>query len=168
MTAFDIFVLVVAGIALISGFFAGIIKQLGTLAGFVAAIIACRLFGAEAAAWLAEMQGGQSAATTAIAYAGIFLLAFFAVKIVAHALGKLISALHLSVLDRLAGAAFRAAVWLFILSICFNVWAYAAPEQAPSGTLAEKVEQIAPAALGIAASKISELQNQMPDTSVRE
>ena len=168
MTAFDIFTIVVAAIAFISGFFTGIIRQVGTLAGFVVGIIACRLFGADVEAWLSSSVQGSGSATSVIAYAGLFLVAFFAVKILANAVRGLIGILHLSVLDRICGAAFRAAVWMFVLSLCFNLWAYAAPAEAPSGTLTDRVEQIAPWLLGVAASKAAVVKNQISEPDVKE
>ncbi len=126
MSAFDIFVVAVAAVGAVLGFRRGLIAQAGQIIALVGGIMACRLFGPEAVALLSG-EIPTPVADTAIAYALLFIAAYFLILIVARLIRGLAGAVHLGVLDRLAGAVFKACVWLLILSVLLNVWAALVP-----------------------------------------
>lgn len=126
MSTFDILVLVVALGGAVLGFRRGFIAQAGQIIAFVLGIMACRMFGPAVAAWLGSTT--DSATTdTAIAYAITYVGAYVAVLVVVRLVRGVVSAVHLGVFDRLGGAALKAGLWLFMLSIALNVWAAVIP-----------------------------------------
>ena len=146
--------IVTMGVALVWGAISGFFKQLGSLAGLVLGVVACRLFGPAVASALASGEGAPSLATVVIAYALTFIVVFFASKLVAYACRSVLQTLHVGLADRLAGAVFRAVLWLFAISLALNVWAVLAPGSGPEGGTARKVEAFAPWVVGQAQAKI--------------
>ncbi|MDE6287080.1 MAG: CvpA family protein [Muribaculaceae bacterium] len=126
MSAFDIFVIIVALAGAVLGFRKGLIAQAGQIIALMGGIMVCRIFGPQAVAMLSP-EIPAPAADTAIAYALLFIAAYFIILLVARLVRGVISAVHLGVLDRLAGAVFKACVWLLILSVLLNVWAALIP-----------------------------------------
>ena len=61
-------------------------------------------------------------------YVLVFIVAFLSVNLIAKLLHATVSALSLSPLDRVAGAIFRAALWIVIASACLNVYFQLAPQ----------------------------------------
>ena len=120
MSAIDILILVVVGVAVIMGFTRGIIGQVGQIAGLIGGIIAARLFGSRLAAFFAG-QEAPSAFDNVAGYVVVFLLAYFAVWLVARFIRGTVHAVHLGIIDRLAGAVFKGALWLLMLSIVLNM-----------------------------------------------
>ncbi len=121
MSAIDILILVVVGVAVIMGFTRGIIGQVGQIAGLIGGIIAARLFGSRLAAFFAG-QEAPSAFDNVAGYVVVFLLAYFAVWLVARFIRGTVHAVHLGIIDRLAGAVFKGALWLLMLSIVLNMY----------------------------------------------
>lgn len=153
MSAFNLIVLAVAGIAFVLGLRKGLIAQAGQIIALVAGIIACRTLGPMAVEWLsADNPAESSGADSALAYALTFLLVYAAVLLVARLIRGVVHAVHLSILDRLGGAVFKAGVWLLILSIALNVWAALAPSSDLTDVKAHperaRVLDIAPAVCG--------------------
>jgi len=151
MSAFNILVLVVAVIAAAMGFRRGLIAQAGQIIALLGGIMACRLLGPHAVVWL----GGDAPATatdTAIAYALTFLVTYGIILLAAHLVRGAVRAVHLGVLDRLAGAVFKLGVWMLILSVILNVWAAVAPDSELTDTRKHParahVMKIAPAVCG--------------------
>lgn len=161
MSAFDIFILVVAVASLVWGFAAGFMRQLGTLAGLLLAVVACRIYGADVSLWLARIQGDAMASTGTVvmAYIGLFLIVFLASKLVANLLRTIIHTLCLGIVDRLAGAVLKAVICMFVVSVGLNFWTLLAPDSVPDGVTARHVEQFAPQLVGLAASTVSDNTN---------
>lgn len=151
MSAFNILVLVVAVVAAVLGFHRGLIAQAGHIIALVLGIMACRIFGPQVVAWLSDT-APSSTTDTAISYALTFIAAYAVVLIVAHLLRGAVSAVHLGVLDRVAGAVFKSGLWLFLFSILLNVWAAVAPGSELTDTKAHPerayVLKVAPAVCG--------------------
>lgn len=146
--------LVAMGVALVWGFISGFFKQLGSLAGLVLGVIACRLFGGTVATALASGEGEPSAATVVMAYAITFIVVFFAAKLVAYACRSVLHTLHVGIADRLGGAVLRAFLWLFAISLALNVWGVLSPGSGPQGRTAACVEAFAPWVAGQAQAQI--------------
>lgn len=152
MSPFTIFLLLLAVLAGVLGFMKGFVRQAGSIAGLIAGVVACRLYGPDATRWLARVSSSADDSTmvAACAYAGLFVVAYLACVLLAGLLRKLLSGLRLGLVDRLAGAALKILVWAMLASVALNVWVAVMPDKRPSGTMARKVEQLAPALAGMA------------------
>ncbi|MDE6085781.1 MAG: CvpA family protein [Muribaculaceae bacterium] len=160
MTAIDIIIIVVFFGAVIYGYWKGVIVQLGSLAGILLGILACRLFGP----WLTEVLGGATGSSDAIdmgyingiiANVILFILGFLCAKLVARLVKTVTTAVKLSIVDKLLGVIFCLFEWFLVLSILLNVWQVLRPgvNVAASSTLgrgraARAVMDLAPAVLG--------------------
>ena len=72
--------------------------------------------------------GAYATLLRACVYVLVFIVAFLSVNLIAKLLHATVSALSLSPLDRVAGAIFRAALWIVIASACLNVYFQLAPQ----------------------------------------
>lgn len=117
--AIDIIILAIVVVGGVIGFNKGIVSQVGQIAGVIAGIIAARMFGAG----LADMiSGAQSPGTidTVCGYGLAFLAAYCLTWLVARMVRKVFHTVHLGIIDRLAGAAFKVAEWALLLSLAVN------------------------------------------------
>lgn len=155
MTTFEIFLIIFAAIAIVWGAIVGLIRQLGSIAGIVLGILACRLFGQDAAYWLASMaeSGSSRALLTVLAYVVVFLVAYLCAWAVARLVKVAAKKMQLGVLDRLCGAVFKLFLFMFCLSLAMNLWAAIAPDLSPTGKWAHRVEKVAPRILGSVTAK---------------
>lgn len=121
MSAIDILILVVVGVGAVMGFTRGIIGQVGQIAGVIGGIIASRLFGSRLAAFFAG-QDAPSAFDNVAGYVVVFLLAYLGIWLVARLVRGTVHAVHLGIVDRVAGAIFKGALWLLMLSMVLNFY----------------------------------------------
>jgi len=121
MSALDILILCVGGGALVMGYMRGIVAQVGQIVAVVAGVVVSRMFGPVLSSLLAA-GGDTSAATDISGYIVAFVGAYLAVWLIFRLARRTVHGLHLGVVDRLAGAAFKAAQWLLVLSMVLNVW----------------------------------------------
>lgn len=145
------FLLLVVIIAAALGFRSGVVKQAGAIAAIIIGVVACRMFGPQATAWVQTVTADDTSSlvTTVLAYAGLFIVTYFAVTLVALLVHRVVHAVHLGIIDRLAGAALKVLLWVFVLSIALNVWAAFVPDSRPDGVWAERVEALAPTVMGM-------------------
>ncbi len=125
--AIDIIIAILIIVAVVTGAIRGLVRQLGTLVAFIVAILACRFFApglAQTGAWTLPL----GTVLRACVYVLVFIVAFLSVNLIAKLLHATVSALSLSPLDRVAGAIFRAALWIVIASACLNVYFQLAPQ----------------------------------------
>ncbi|MDE6270121.1 MAG: CvpA family protein [Muribaculaceae bacterium] len=128
MSVFTIVTILIALVGLVLGYRSGLVAQVGQIIGLLGAIVACRMFGPVAMEWLGPRDPSESStALTAVAYAITFLVVYFAVLFVVRLIRGVVRSVHLGVIDRIAGAIFRAFVYLLLFSIVLNVWAVVAP-----------------------------------------
>lgn len=160
MSIIDIIIIIVFIGAVIYGYWKGIIVQIGSLAGILLGILACRLFGP----WLTDVLGGATGGSDAIdmhyvngvvANVILFLLGFISAKLVARVIKSMTTAVKLSFIDKLLGVIFCLFEWFLILSILLNVWQVLRPgtDITSSSTLgkgraAKAIVDLAPAVLG--------------------
>lgn len=165
MSAIDILIIIVFIGAVIYGYWKGVIVQIGSLAGILLGILACRLFGP----WLTEVFGGATGGSdsidmgyinSVIANVILFLLGFISAKLVARLIKTVTTAVKLSLVDKLLGVIFCMFEWFLVLSILLNVWQVLRPgiDITSSSTLgkgraAQAVMDIAPAVLGTETAK---------------
>ncbi len=152
MSPFEIFLLIVVAGAALLGYRSGIVRQIGSFAGIIAAIIACRIFGPQLAGYWSR--SASDASDTALyhilAYVVVAVLAYLAVVLVARMARNLIHGLHLGLLDRLAGALFKVLEWLLVCSLVYNVWVAVVPDSAPAAEDAwqHRLLTLAPTVIG--------------------
>lgn len=127
MAPIDIALLIVIALAAVWGFTKGFISQLGSLAAIVVGIIACRMLGPRAVGLI--MPGGAEAdsaftyyAAVAMAYSVIYIVAYYAVLLVARMLRLAVHAVFLGPLDRIGGALFNIAKCLIMVSFLLNIY----------------------------------------------
>ena len=160
MSAIDILISIVFIGAVIYGYWKGVIVQIGSLAGILLGILACRLFGP----WLTDLLGGATGASQSIdigyinsvvANVILFLLGFISAKLTARLIKTVTTAVKLSLIDKLLGVIFCLFEWFLILSILLNVWQVLRPgtditssSTLGNGRAADVVMDIAPAVLG--------------------
>lgn len=159
MSWLDIVIVTVAVLAVVYGVRKGFIVQIGALGGVIAGIVLCRLFARGLADFLTPAKAVTDSryAYDVCAYVVLFLAGYFGVRLIAHGLKQISSALCLSLVDRLLGAIFSLFEWLLILSVLMNVWQAFSPNRsvATYGKLmneqpAEFVLKLAPTTLGAA------------------
>lgn len=160
MSAIDIIIIVVFIGAVIYGYWKGVIVQIGSLAGILLGILACRLFGP----WLADLLGGATGESQSldmsyvngvVANVILFILGFICAKLVARIIKTVTTAVKLSLVDKLLGVIFCLFEWFLILSILLNVWQVLRPgtniiasSTLGNGRAARAVIDLAPAVLG--------------------
>lgn len=113
------------GVSMLVGAFRGLVYEVMSLAGWIAAFVFAQWFAADVAAWLPF---GEPQATWR--YAAGFVLVFvgvaFGVGLVASLMRRLITAVGLRPIDRLLGAVFgvaRAVVALLVLAVVVHLLA---------------------------------------------
>ncbi|MDE6300127.1 MAG: CvpA family protein [Muribaculaceae bacterium] len=151
--AFDILIFVVAGVGCITGFVKGILGQFGQLAGLAAGVIFARLTGGIVGGWLASSPDGPTAFESVCGYTIAFFVAYLSVWLAVRALRAVVRALHLGIIDRLAGAVFTTLLWSLMLSLAVNLYAVATDDAALLDGDARKpwrtvVVRLAPVTLG--------------------
>ena len=129
MSGLDILIIFLCVGALALGWRKGAIAQLGSIAGVVAGVIAARMAGARATAILAGLTGARPEVDSVTAYAlqaggyiAVFALVWLAVWVLSRMLRKATHALHLGLIDRVAGSLFLCFKWMLVLSLCLNLW----------------------------------------------
>ena len=105
MTALDIFVLLLIGGGALLGFLRGFTHEVLSLAAWIAAIVVLKAFHTPVQAALVHVVGTQTGAA-ALAFALLFLPAFFAVRIGARHAGGKAKRSVLGPVDRLLGGGF--------------------------------------------------------------
>ena len=160
MSAIDILIIIVFIGAVIYGYWKGVIVQIGSLAGILLGILACRLFGP----WLTDVLGGATGGSgsidmgyvnSVVANVILFLLGFISAKLVAKLIKTVTTAVKLSLIDKLCGVIFCLFEWFLVLSILLNVWQVLRPgsditssSSLGGGRAARVVLNLAPTVLG--------------------
>ncbi len=136
MSITDIIILIIIAVGLFMGWRKGLIAQLGKIAALIAGVVACRVFGDKVAMWLVEaMSNPDDAAETpllwvTLAYIVVFLGVYFVVTALYSCLRKAVHLITTSLIDRLAGALFRALLYLMAVSLALNLWLLISPGSA--------------------------------------
>lgn len=116
MTVFDYGVLTVVGLSVLLGVFRGLVREVLSLAAWVAAFVAAGLFGG----WLAERLPGEIPTPELrllVGYTAVFLLVLVLMSIAAIVASKLVRAAGLAVEDRVLGALFGTARGVLIVTV---------------------------------------------------
>jgi membrane protein required for colicin V production len=120
MTGFDIAVLLIVGLTTIVGFMRGFVREVLTLAAWVLALVAIRLFHTPLTTWLGGFLSAPAAASV-LAFALLLLVPYFAVKLLAGWLAGATRNSLIGPIDRLLGAGFGAVKGLIIVVLAFSL-----------------------------------------------
>lgn len=117
-----ILILLVLGYAAVTGFMKGLLAQVGQIVGLVIGVLAARALAPGLLGYLAVDSGGSaSAVTTVLCYVLIFLVAYFAVVLIARLIRLVVKVVCLGILDRIGGAVFKIVKWALIISLAYNL-----------------------------------------------
>ena len=105
LSAVDWILLAVLGLSLLLGLWRGIVQEVLSLAGWVAAFYVSQMYAPMAAAWL-PMEGSSQMLRYAAGFVVVFIAVLVATVLVSWVIKKLISAVGLGPLDRLLGSLF--------------------------------------------------------------
>lgn len=157
MTAIDILMILIFIVSIIYGLRRGVITQLGSVGGVIVGIIACRLFSAP----LTRFFAGDSPDANDMYVSGVFadvllfIVGYISARLVANLVKTVTRSLHLTVIDRVAGALFSLFEWFLIFSLLLNIWQAFRPDidvtagsRIADGRAAEAVKDLAPKVLG--------------------
>ena len=105
LTAVDWILLAVLALSFLLGLWRGIVQEVLSLAGWVAAFYVSQMYAPLAAAWL-PMEGSSQMLRYAAGFVVVFVAVLVATVLVSFVVKKLISAVGLGPLDRLLGSVF--------------------------------------------------------------
>ena len=105
ISAVDWILLAVLGLSLLLGMWRGIVQEVLSLAGWVAAFYVSQMYASLAAAWL-PMEGSSQMLRYAAGFVVVFIAVLVATVLVSWVVKKLVSAVGLGPLDRLLGSLF--------------------------------------------------------------
>jgi membrane protein required for colicin V production len=105
ISAVDWILLAVIGLSLLLGLWRGIVREVLSLLGWVAAFYVSQMYAPRAAAWL-PMEGSSEMLRYAAGFVVVFVAVLVAMALLAWVIQKLISAVGLGPLDRLLGSLF--------------------------------------------------------------
>lgn len=120
MTGFDIAVLVLVGLGVVTGFMRGFVQEILALAAWVIALFAIHNLHSPLSAWLVPRVGNESGASV-LAFAVLLLVPYGVVKLVANRMGAASRESVLGPIDRLLGLGFGAVKGLVIAVLGFSV-----------------------------------------------
>jgi membrane protein required for colicin V production len=105
LSAVDWILLAILGLSLLLGLWRGIVQEMLSLAGWVAAFYVSQMYAPMAAAWL-PMEGSSQMLRYAAGFVLVFVAVLVVTVLVSWMVKKLISAVGLGPLDRLLGSLF--------------------------------------------------------------
>ena len=105
LSAVDWMLLAVLGLSFLLGLWRGIVQEVLSLAGWVAAFYVSQMYAPMAAAWL-PMEGSSQMLRYAAGFVVVFMAVLVATVLVSFVVKKLVSAVGLGPLDRLLGSLF--------------------------------------------------------------
>lgn len=153
MNALDLIILGILLIAAVMGAVKGFIGQIGTLAGIILGVIACRMFGGTVSDMIVGSGTVHEGVYRAMVYVLLFVAVYFVVFFIARIFGKVLSAMHIRIIDRIGGALLSMAAWAFFMSLALNVYLVISPDDRGSFSNHDKpwrpaIAQLAPRILG--------------------
>ena len=123
----DIAIIIIFIASAVMGFRKGLIGQIGSVAAVIIGILACRMFGPPATEMIMpagdeEVNSMPRYCATILAYAGVYIVAYYAVIIVAKMLKTVTHTLLLGPLDRIGGAVVSVIKWFMAVSVALNLY----------------------------------------------
>ena len=155
----DLLICVAVGIGLYVGYNRGVVRQIGSIVAILVAVVACHLLGGAASSLVAGIMGGvrpeDSFPTEIVAivvgHVGLFLIVWWGIGLAVRSLNDLVRAIHLGILNSLAGAVMMAFKVVLVASILLNLWLatnHGDKTLASAGPIAKATVGIGPALMG--------------------
>ncbi len=119
ISAVDWILLAVLGLSMLLGMWRGIVQEVLSLAGWVAAFYVSQMYAPMAGTWL-PMEGSSQMLRYAAGFVVVFIAVLVATALVSWTIKKLLSAVGLGLLDRFLGSVFglmRGVVILFAVTV---------------------------------------------------
>jgi len=168
MSVMDIVIIVAVVVALIWGYYKGVIAQLGAVAGVLLGIVSCRFWGDDFAQVLNKYLTDSTSTTSTSVYLNdvianvlLFLLVYVGTRLLSKMLRSVTHTLCLGVVDRIGGAVFSVVQVLVVISLLMNLWLAMFPESpiivTATGFANERLLNLAPDLFG--SEKASEFWN---------
>ncbi len=167
MNIIDIIIVAALALSSILGFRDGVIRQLGSLAAIIVAVLFARTFGDDVAAGLA-IKGDYAHIW---GFVIVLLISMIGVGFIATLLRKIVSAVGLGALDRLAGALLGFIKGLLLLSIAlalFNFINTAVQIVEPQTTKSSKLYEPIIATSGYIIPAYGWIEQQIPHQIIKE
>jgi membrane protein required for colicin V production len=120
MTGFDIFALLVVGLAAIGGLSRGFVQEALSLTAWAVAIIVIRWFHTDLTQWLVEPIGSASGAAV-LAFAVLLLVPYIGLRLIAARAGQTSRKSVLGPFDRVLGLGFGALKGFVIVIMAFSM-----------------------------------------------
>ncbi|MET0252204.1 MAG: CvpA family protein [Novosphingobium sp.] len=120
MTGFDIAVLVIVGVAAITGFLRGFVHEVLALSAWVLALLAIYNFHGALTVFLGQYLSAPAAAAV-LAFALLLLVPYFTIKLLAGRMGGATRQSLIGPIDRLLGLGFGAIKGLIVVVLAFSV-----------------------------------------------
>lgn len=120
MTAFDIIVILLVGVASVGGFMRGFVQEILSLASWVLAILAIRFLHTDITEALSDVLDSGSGAAV-LAFVLLLLIPYAAMKLIAGRLDKASRNSVLGPIDRVLGFGFGAVKGTIIVVMAFSV-----------------------------------------------
>lgn len=162
MNYIDFIIVLVALIGALYGLIKGVLRQLGSLGGFVVGVLVSRLFGGSFASLLQQMFDLPAGVSRIAAYSLLFLLVYLICLQLMRLIHHITHQVALGWLDRLVGGLFGALKYLVIFSILLNLVHIIDPKmrmlsarEVSSSHLYGYALRIAPALFAIAQEQLS-------------
>lgn len=151
MQPIDYVFLLLILIAFVRGMINGLLKEIASLLAIVLGIIAGRLLGEEVSLLLTEWFGWSKTVVSICAFVIIFLVVAIGLHSLAFLLKKILNALNINWLNRLAGGLFGAFKIAVIVSLVLNLCGYVdkyvvvfRPETKEASVLYHPIEKLVP------------------------
>lgn len=155
----DLLICLAVGIGLYVGYSCGVVRQIGSIVAILAAVVVCHLLGGAASSLVAGMMGGvrpedsfpTEIVATVVGHVGLFLIVWWGFGLAVRSINDLVRAIHLGVLNSLAGAVMMAFKVVLVASILLNLWLATNPGDkmlASAGPIAKTTVGIGPALMG--------------------
>jgi uncharacterized membrane protein required for colicin V production len=132
--------------------------QLGSIFGVILGMLMCRLCASDIAAYFNKPDDTVQTQlfNTVMAYLLVGAGSYLAVRVAVGLMRSVLRAMHLGVIDNIAGAAFNVFQWLLGLSVVLNVWLAVFPDselRTANQGATDTVIKIAPAVFGSQTAK---------------
>ncbi|MEO5706932.1 MAG: CvpA family protein [Alteraurantiacibacter sp.] len=120
MTAFDLIVLLIVGVAAAGGFMRGFVQELLSLAAWVLAVFAVRALHTDLTAAIFAYTGGPISASL-LAFSLLMLIPYAAMRLIAGRAGRSARASVLGPIDRVLGFGFGAVKGVIVVVMAFSL-----------------------------------------------
>jgi membrane protein required for colicin V production len=124
VTLTDWVLLGVLGVSMVVGLWRGLVYEVLSLAGWLAAFVVAQWFAPQAVVWLPFVQGAPASVQYAVAFALIFVATVFAAGLVSWLVKKWVETVGLRPVDRTLGGVFgviRGVVVLLAVTVVFQL-----------------------------------------------